>query len=71
MEKLAKDHNPVFVPDDANAPERWDAITTVYQILTDKDRKKFYDFDHRTPATLKGVDFAALGLDYMRIGPMD
>ena len=55
-------HDPTRVPNDPEAPRRWEAIMKAYNTLTDPERKKFYDMHGREPAELKWLDLSKLSI---------
>ena len=60
--KLSHQHDPKLKPNDPDAPARWAAITAAHRILSDRDRKKFYDATGRAPADLDDFDMSRLSI---------
>ena len=61
--RLSLKHDPKRLPNDPEAPARWEAITKAYVTLTDDRRKQFYDTHGNEPAILKDLDLSKLSID--------
>jgi DnaJ-class molecular chaperone len=59
--RLALKHSPQSLPNDPDAPARWEKITKAYEILVNPDKRMFYDAHGETPRELEGFDLAELG----------
>lgn len=60
MKQLAPKHSPKKLPNDPQAPQRWQAVQRAYDILSDPSKKQFYDAHGRTPAALEDFDVSML-----------
>ena len=60
---LGLKHDPTRFPNDPTAPERWAACTKAYAMLSDPERKKFYDLREKTPKDLQDFDISKLRLN--------
>lgn len=60
---LALKHDPARFPNDPSAPERWAACNKAYAMLSDPDRKKFYDLHLNMPKDLQDFDLSKLRLE--------
>jgi DnaJ-class molecular chaperone len=58
--RLALRHSPQFLPNDPDAPARWEKITKAYEILMDPDKRMFYDAHGETPREFEDFDLASL-----------
>nr|OQO25724.1 hypothetical protein B0A51_04568 [Rachicladosporium sp. CCFEE 5018] len=63
LKRLARRNNPKFLPNDTEAPKRWAAVMKAYEILTDPERKRFYDMRNKTPTDLEGFDLTSLRIE--------
>lgn len=60
---LAVKHDPTRFPNDPSAPKRWAACNKAYAMLSDPERKKFYDLHQKTPMELQNFDISKLRLN--------
>jgi DnaJ-class molecular chaperone len=58
--RLALKHSPQFLPNNPEAPVRWEKITKAYEILMNPDKRMFYDAHEETPRELEDFDLASL-----------
>jgi DnaJ-class molecular chaperone len=58
--RLALKHSPQFLPNDPDAPARWEKITKAYEILLDPASRQYYDAHGNTPSGLEDFDLAVL-----------
>nr|OQO23298.1 hypothetical protein B0A51_06462 [Rachicladosporium sp. CCFEE 5018] len=63
LKRLARRNNPKFLPNDTEAPKRWAAVMKAYEILTDPERKRFYDMRNKTPTDLEGFGLTSLQIE--------
>ena len=61
--RLSLKHEPKRLPNDPEAPARWEAITKAFSILSNPARKQFYDTHGNEPAILKDLDLSKLCID--------
>ena len=56
-------HEPSKHPNDANAPERWNAVNKAYSMLSDEGRRRFYDAHGNVPKDLRDFDLSTLSIE--------
>ena len=58
--RLALKHSPQYLPNDPDAPTRWEKITKTYEILLNPASRQYYDTHGNTPSGLEDFDLAVL-----------
>jgi DnaJ-class molecular chaperone len=58
--RLALKHSPQYLPNDPDAPARWEKITKAYGILLNPASRQYYDTHGNTPSGLGDFDLAVL-----------
>lgn len=58
--RLALKHSPQYLPNDPDAPARWEKITKAYEVLLNPASRQYYDTHGHTPSGLEDFDLVAL-----------